>query len=385
SASMYGCADRVLDAWAAEGGVEVLHRESYDRNGNIETPMTVTLEGARECRVHFHAFLRYRTMPMLVSFTYKPAMQVWSVECNGDRTGGEFLVEFEARIRQTLACELRGQAVTPMLRRIELRTHQRADLVYPAPLAAQVDQLVAAFENWYAGEHVQQWGALLIGYPGSGKTTVGGLLAGVRPRDCAYVYCSAKDLATSSDIDRAFRAVELLAPAVLHIDDVDLIARDRRAGGGSLTHTLMERLDGLGARVKVFTVFTSNNPNGIDPAIRCRPGRISTRITFTGFRECAAELIERQAAAYALTVAPGAIAAAVHAHNDRLERFTPDVAVNVCARLRLARKNGAPVTAAEMRLALEETLAIVEDAAAATAYLDSLPPPPPEPPPSYMD
>ncbi|MDP3771725.1 MAG: ATP-binding protein, partial [bacterium] len=372
-----------LDAWSAEGGVEVLHRESYDRNGSIETPMTVTLEGTRECRAHYHVFLRYRSMPMLVSFAYKPSVQGWSVECNGDRTGGEFLVEFEARIKQTLAAELRGQAVTPSLHRIELRTHQRADLVYPAPLAAQVDQLVAAFQNWYAGEHVQQWGALLIGYPGSGKTTVGGLLAGVRPRDCAYVYCSAKDLTTSSDIERAFRAVELLAPAVLHIDDVDLIARDRRAGGGSLTHTLMERLDGLGARVKVFTVFTSNNPSGIDPAIRCRPGRISTRITFTGFRECAAELLEQQASAYALTVAPGAIAAAVHACQDRLERFTPDVAVNVCARLRLSRMNGTPCTTAEVRHALEETLAIVDDAAAATAYLDSLPPVPAPAPTCY--
>ena len=287
-------------------------------------------------------------------------------------------MEFERRIEETHIRELRGQAVTPHLERVELRTYRREDLIYPVALAAQVDRLTSAFRNWYAGTQVPQWGVLLIGFPGSGKTTVGGLLAGMRPSDCTYVLCSAKDLTDPSDIDRAFRTVELLAPAVLHIDDVDLIARDRRAGGAGLTHELMERLDGMQTRAKVFTVLTSNNPGAIDPAIRCRPGRISTRITFEGFGACAAELIERRAHALDLILAPDAVTVAVDAMKERLALFTPDVAVNVCARLRLTRANGTPCTAAEVRQALEETLAIVEDAAT-VPYLDRFSAPPPAP------
>jgi len=76
----------------------------------------------------------------------------------------------------------------------------------------------------------------------------------------------------------------LLQPAMVVIEDADLIARDRSARTSACDEVMLNRLlnelDGLRERADVFFILTTNRPETLEPALASRPGRIDQTIEF---------------------------------------------------------------------------------------------------------
>lgn len=122
-----------------------------------------------------------------------------------------------------------------------------------------------------------QKGVLLHGPPGTGKTLVVRYLIGALP-DHTKLLLSADKLSWLAD---TIEAARLLAPAMVVIEDVDLIAA-HRDGPWQQTPAALDRLlnemDGAGADARLIFVFTTNRPEVLEPALAARPGRVDQAI-----------------------------------------------------------------------------------------------------------
>ncbi len=73
----------------------------------------------------------------------------------------------------------------------------------------------------------------------------------------------------------------LLQPAMVVIEDVDLIARDRsdlNSCEESLLNKLLNEMDGLKEDADILFVLTTNRPEQLEEALTGRPGRIDQAI-----------------------------------------------------------------------------------------------------------
>jgi ATP-dependent 26S proteasome regulatory subunit len=73
----------------------------------------------------------------------------------------------------------------------------------------------------------------------------------------------------------------LLQPAMVVIEDVDLIARDRNRMGACdevLLNALLNEMDGLKQDADILFVLTTNRPEQLESALAGRPGRIDQAI-----------------------------------------------------------------------------------------------------------
>lgn len=122
-----------------------------------------------------------------------------------------------------------------------------------------------------------QKGVLLHGPPGTGKTLLVRYLTGALA-DHTKLLLSGDKLAWLAD---TIEAARLLAPAMLVIEDIDLIAA-HRDGPWQHTPTALDRLlnemDGVGADAQLIFLFTTNRPEVLEPALAARPGRVDQAI-----------------------------------------------------------------------------------------------------------
>ncbi len=137
-------------------------------------------------------------------------------------------------------------------------------------IGLQRDRLLAA------GRHLKR-GLLLWGPPGTGKThTIKYLIS--RLSEYTIIEMVGSQLGY---IGIAGALARSLAPAVLVLEDVDLIAEDRGMPGQSprrLLFDLLDMLDGLDEDADVVSVLTTNRPEILETAIAARPGRIDRAI-----------------------------------------------------------------------------------------------------------
>ncbi len=73
----------------------------------------------------------------------------------------------------------------------------------------------------------------------------------------------------------------LLQPAMVVIEDVDLIARDREEMGPcdeSMLNELLNQMDGLKQDADILFILTTNRPEQLEGALAGRPGRIDQAI-----------------------------------------------------------------------------------------------------------
>jgi SpoVK/Ycf46/Vps4 family AAA+-type ATPase len=77
-------------------------------------------------------------------------------------------------------------------------------------------------------------------------------------------------------IGEACSVARVLAPSVVVIEDVDLIAEERgpRVGQHPLLLQLLNEMDGLGGDLDVAFLLTTNRPDRLEAALAARPGRV---------------------------------------------------------------------------------------------------------------
>lgn len=172
-----------------------------------------------------------------------------------------------------------SQGVGP-LRFHEPRRVSRDEVILPEGLLEQIERQVAgiAEHREFLRSHDQHLkrGVLLFGPPGTGKTHVINYLLGRLP-DFTVV------LVSGTAVERIAEACSIarkLHPALVIVEDVDLIAEDRGARGGShpLLLQLLNELDGIGNDVDVAFILTTNQIEVLERALAARPGRVDLAV-----------------------------------------------------------------------------------------------------------
>jgi DNA polymerase III delta prime subunit len=156
----------------------------------------------------------------------------------------------------------------------------RDDVVLPEAVLARVERHalgVAAHRQalLQAGQHLKR-GLLLYGPPGTGKTHTMRYLIGQMTEYTRFVL-------TGRALHAIGSAAELardLQPAVIVLEDVDLVAEDRSFGPGSspVLFDLLDAMDGAAADADLLFVLTTNRADLLEPALAARPGRVDVAI-----------------------------------------------------------------------------------------------------------
>ncbi|WP_190276723.1 AAA family ATPase [Catenulispora acidiphila] len=121
------------------------------------------------------------------------------------------------------------------------------------------------------GQHLKR-GVLLFGPPGTGKThTVRYLMSRLPETTVVVLTASALRL-----IGQACEIARALQPALVVVEDVDLIAQDRSAHmtATPLLFQLLNEMDGLDGDADVTFLLTTNRIDTLEPALAMRPGRV---------------------------------------------------------------------------------------------------------------
>jgi ATP-dependent 26S proteasome regulatory subunit len=121
---------------------------------------------------------------------------------------------------------------------------------------------------------------LFYGPPGTGKTHTIHYLASQLP-DHTTLLITAEQVGL---LDAYFQLARFLEPAMVVIEDVDLIARARETMRNpcaeSLLNKLLNEMDGLREDAALLFVLTTNRPEQLEAALSARPGRIDQAIEF---------------------------------------------------------------------------------------------------------
>jgi hypothetical protein len=153
---------------------------------------------------------------------------------------------------------------------------RRDEIVLPAELLADIERQVvgvAAHSRRLlaSGQHLKR-GVLLHGAPGTGKTHTVRYLLGLLP-EVTVIEISGRALGR---IREACSVARALQPAIVVVEDVDLIAEERSARPGEhpLLFQLLNEMEGLNSAADVTFLLTTNRADLLEPALAARPGRV---------------------------------------------------------------------------------------------------------------
>jgi ATP-dependent 26S proteasome regulatory subunit len=163
------------------------------------------------------------------------------------------------------------------VRRLPAVTRER--IVYPDGVLERIERHTKTFSDHAdalraAGRHLKR-GILLHGPPGTGKTLTVMYLSSLMPERTVLIL-SGNGLGA---VGTACEMARELAPAMLVLEDVDLVAENRTYGHPtSLLFELLNQMDGLNEDVDLVFVLTTNRPEVIEPALASRPGRVDLAV-----------------------------------------------------------------------------------------------------------
>jgi hypothetical protein len=159
-------------------------------------------------------------------------------------------------------------------------TLRRDDVVLPEPVLHRVERHalgVAAHREALlaAGQHLKR-GLLLYGPPGTGKTHTTRYLLGQMTGYTRLVLTGRALVGVGSVTELARE----LSPAVVVLEDVDLVAEERSMGPRSspVLFDLLDAMDGAAADADLLFLLTTNRADLLEPALAARPGRVDVAV-----------------------------------------------------------------------------------------------------------
>ena len=125
------------------------------------------------------------------------------------------------------------------------------------------------------GQHLKR-GLLLYGPPGTGKTHTVRHLVSQTPEHTVVLLSGG----TLQFIRTATQMARLLQPAVVVLEDCDLVAEDRGFHGGPhpLLFEVLDAMDGLDGDADVTFLLTTNRVADLERALAQRPGRVDLAV-----------------------------------------------------------------------------------------------------------
>jgi len=131
-------------------------------------------------------------------------------------------------------------------------------------------------------------GILLVGPPGTGKTLIARAVAG--EAKVPFFYISGSDFVElfvgvgAARVRDLFTQAKANAPAIIFIDEIDAVGRQRGAGLGGghdereqTLNQLLVEMDGFDPRVGIIIMAATNRPDILDKAL-LRPGRFDKKV-----------------------------------------------------------------------------------------------------------
>ena len=132
-------------------------------------------------------------------------------------------------------------------------------------------------------------GVLLVGPPGTGKTLMAKAVAG--EAKVPFFSISGSDFVElfvgvgASSVRDLFNTAKRSTPAVIFIDEIDAVGRQRGAGLGGghdekeqTLNQLLVEMDGFSPNEGIIVIAATNRPDILDPALQ-RPGRFDRQVT----------------------------------------------------------------------------------------------------------
>ena len=132
-------------------------------------------------------------------------------------------------------------------------------------------------------------GVLLLGPPGCGKTMLARAIAG--EAGVPFFHISGSDFVEmfvgvgASRVRDLFDTAKANRPALIFIDEIDAVGRQRGAGLGGghdereqTLNQLLVEMDGFDTNAGVIMIAATNRPDVLDPAL-LRPGRFDRHVT----------------------------------------------------------------------------------------------------------
>jgi hypothetical protein len=124
-----------------------------------------------------------------------------------------------------------------------------------------------------AGQHLKR-GVLLYGPPGTGKTHLVRYLLSKTP-GTTVVLLSGRTLGSLADAAKLARAAQ---PAIVVMEDCDLVAEERGGDSNAVLFETLEAMDGLDGDADVTFILTTNRPDLLERALVERPGRVDLAV-----------------------------------------------------------------------------------------------------------
>ncbi len=227
-------------------------------------------------------------------------------------------------------------------------------------------------------------GVLLLGPPGTGKTLLARAVAG--EAGVQYLSISGADFVEmfvgvgASRVRDLFEQAKKIAPAIIFIDEIDAVGRQRGAGLGGghdereqTLNALLVEMDGFEQNTGVIIIAATNRPDVLDPAL-LRPGRFD--------RQVMVDRPDRRGREGILKVHTRNMPLAENVDLELLAQATPGFSgadlANLCneAAIYAARRNGDRVTMYDFEMAKDKlmlglerrTMVMSEDERKMTAY-----------------
>ena len=156
----------------------------------------------------------------------------------------------------------------------------RDDVVLPPAVLARVERHALGVASHRAallaaGQHLKR-GLLLYGPPGTGKTHTMRYLLG-QMSDYTRLVLTGRSLVAVGAVTDLARALQ---PAVVVLEDVDLVAEERSLGPASspVLFDLLDAMDGAAPDADLLFLLTTNRADLLEPALAARPGRVDVAV-----------------------------------------------------------------------------------------------------------